>query len=245
MCTALPRPLVGVTVQINGAWGIMALITRIFNRNRTWDRVRRWRRTAQTPNYAHSYDLEKLPPGTFILYPELLGRSFTDDRAEWELSNSARRETTTPGFLNDANLNYFLRYASFDDMAEAQRNIRDILAPAKQAENDAAQPQSENAGTHTTYSAEIPALRWNWFRGAFCYIAVGFIACLGMFMVPLLRQPNPGLPMNGGSKFSRTVAPAVDPRPSANKHPETASISPQRRHHPARDVYEQFDPQPK
>ena len=177
------------------------------------------RRTAQIL----CYDLENLPPDTFILYPDILDESLTEFNLGLKLSNSLLPMSAISNFQKAANLDYLLHFESPTDIVRAKRSIQDALAPAQRAEiGDIHQPE-KSVARHTLSDAENLSLHWSWFRAAICYIALGFITCSGLFVFPLLRHPQPRLTENGGSKLFRAAN--FGKLPSLSDHSGTSSTS--------------------
>ena len=154
------------------------------------------------------WDLDNLPPDTFLLYPDLLEESLAEASPGMELSNSPSRETAISAFQKAANQDYLRRFMSPDEIVRVQRSARDPLAAVEGAEKSPAQ-QQRNSGTQTIRAGENLSLHWSWFRAAICYMTIAFIASLGMFLIPLLRHPKPRLTVNGGRGLSGAGTPDI------------------------------------
>jgi hypothetical protein len=226
------------------------ILTPMFQRWR--QRLPRRMRVAQ----ASSFDLENLPPDTFVIYPDRMGNylaestqlsedAFDSGSTKPELELSAVAGETTYDYLRAAQLSLFVPYTTTVDVVQPED--LDQTSSFEKLDSIADTPNevelvSESFNRNALSVSRSRFLKWSALRPlrpTIVYVAAGFFACVMMFAIPGLRRPALTQPSKGINEISQAGAQQMSEQTASKELTErTHTVTAERRvHHATHEAY--------
>lgn len=204
---------------------------------------------------ASSFDLENLPPDTFVIYPDRMGNYLAEDTqssvdafdsgsTKPELELSSVPGETTYDYLRAAQLTLFVPYTTTVDVAQPEEHDQtshlDKLESIADTPNEVefvSEPFNRNALSVSRSRSRFP--KWSALRPTVVYVAAGFFACVMMFAIPGLRRPASTQTPKGINEISQAEAQQMSEQTASKELTErTHTAAAERRvHHATHEAY--------
>jgi hypothetical protein len=223
------------------------ILTPMFQRWR--QRLPRRMRVAQ----ASTFDLENLPPDTFVIYPDRMGNYLAEDTQSIDaginaqIAEPAEQLELLPGegtyeYLRAAQLSLFVPYTPTIDVTQREERERisffEEVDPLPETSSEVEfVSESFNRDALSLSRSRFP--KWSALRPlrpTMVYVAAGFFACVMMFAIPGLRRSASTQPSKDINEISQAGAQQMSEQTASKELTHTVAAE-RRVHHATHEAY--------